>query len=111
MSWIGLDDLLGALLQAIVDERLDGGFNATAPNPVSQMEFARTLAGVLNRPAIMPLPAFLARATFGRMAEPLLLEGVQAMPSTLIREGYRFETPTLQECLEMLLHGTPPPAV
>ena len=57
MSWIGLDDLLGILLRAIVDDRLSGGLNATAPNPVSQLEFARTLAKVLHRPAIMPLPA------------------------------------------------------
>lgn len=108
MSWIGLDDLLGILLKAIVDDRLSGGLNATAPNPVSQLEFARTLAKVLHRPAIMPLPAAAARAAFGRMADPLLLEGVEAVPSTLEREGFRFETPTLEGCLEMLLEGRVP---
>ena len=108
MSWIGLDDLLGMLLQSIVDEGMEGGFNACAPHPVTQMEFARTLARVLHRPALVPLPAFLARAVFGRMAEPLLLEGVRAMPSTLLELGFRFETPTLEGCLDMLLDGTPP---
>ena len=108
MSWIGMDDLLGALLRGIVDDGMEGAFNACAPNPVSQMEFARALAGVLHRPAVMPLPSFLARAVFGRMAEPLLLEGVRAMPTTLLDLGFRFETPTLEGCLEMLLDGTPP---
>ena len=111
MSWIGLDDLLGSLLKGIVDEGMEGAFNATAPNPVSQMEFAGTLARVLHRPSFMPLPAFAAKAVFGRMAEPLLLEGVRAMPSTLIERGFRFEAPVLEDCLEMLLNGTPPPAV
>ncbi|MCP4833542.1 MAG: TIGR01777 family protein [Phycisphaera sp.] len=108
MSWIGLDDLLGVLLRAITDDSLEGGINATAPEPVSQMEFAKTLAGVLRRPAILPLPAFAVRAAFGRMAEPLLLQGVRALPSTLIDSGFRFETPSLKSCLEVLLDGTPP---
>ena len=109
MSWIGIDDLLGTLLQGMVDEGIEGGFNATTPNPLSQIDFARTLASVLHRPAVVPLPGFVARAVFGRMAEPLLLEGVGAMPTTLMDRGFRFETPELQGCLEMLLDGTPPP--
>lgn len=109
MSWIGMDDLLGILHRTIVDESLEGPINATAPEPVTQIDFARTLGRVLRRPAVAPLPAFVARALFGRMAEPLLLEGVLAEPSTLEAKGFRFETPELEGCLRMLLHGVTPP--
>jgi uncharacterized protein (TIGR01777 family) len=108
MSWISLDDLLGVLLRSIRDERLEGPVNATAPTPVSQREFAQTLGRVLRRPAIAPLPAFVARSVFGRLADPLLLEGVFVSPSRLEAVDFRFETPTLESCLRTLLEGTPP---
>ncbi len=108
MSWISLDDLLGVLLKAITDDRLDGPVNATAPKAVSQREFARTLGRVLSRPSIAPLPAFVARAVFGRLADPLLLEGVFVTPARLADVDFRFETPDLESCLRTLLHGTPP---
>ena len=108
LSWISLDDLLGVLLRAITDDRLDGPVNATAPNPVSQRGFARTLGCVLHRPAIAPLPAIVARSVFGRLADPLLLEGVFVRPGRLEDAGFRFETPTLEGCLRVLLDGTPP---
>ncbi len=108
MSWISLDDLLGVLLKSITDERLEGPVNATAPEAISQREFARTLGRVLRRPAVAPLPAFVARAVFGRLADPLLLEGVRVTPARLAEVGFRFETPELETCLRTMLHGTPP---
>ncbi len=108
MSWVGLDDLLGMLHRAVVDERLCGPFNATAPEPVTQMEFARVLARVVRRPAIAPMPAFAARALFGRLADPLLLEGVEAHPSILESLDFRFEHRSLEACLRTLLDGLPP---
>jgi uncharacterized protein (TIGR01777 family) len=108
MSWISLDDLLGVLLKSLTDERLEGPVNATAPEAISQREFARTLGRVLRRPAVAPLPAFVARAVFGRLADPLLLEGVRVTPARLAEVGFRFETPQLETCLRTMLHGTPP---
>jgi len=114
MSWLSLDDLLGVLLRSITDDRLEGPVNASTPNPVAQREFARTLGRVLRRPAIAPLPGFVARSVFGRLADPLLLEGVFVTPGRLNEVGFRFETPTLEACLRTLLHGAPlhgsPPA-
>lgn len=107
-SWISLDDLLGVLLRAIVDEHLEGPVNATAPSPVTQGEFARVLGRVLRRPAIAPLPGFVARAVFGRMADPLLLGGVLVRPGRLLDRAFRFESPDLESCLRTLLHGDPP---
>ncbi len=108
LSWIGIDDLLGVLHRLVIDDRYEGPVNATAPEPVDQRTFAKTLGRVLRRPAIAPMPAFAAKILFGRMAEPLLLEGVQATPKVLTDHGFRFETPGLESCLRLLLDGTPP---
>lgn len=108
LSWIGMDDLLGVLHRLVVDDRYEGPVNATAPEPVDQRTFAKTLGRVLRRPAIAPMPAFAAKILFGRMAGPLLLEGVEATPTVLADHGFRFETPDLESCLRLLLDGTPP---
>lgn len=110
MSWIGIDDLIAAIHLAMVDESFDGPFNATAPEPVSQRVFAKTLGTVLGRPTVAPLPAMVARGVFGRLAGPLLLEGVAARPSGLLERNFRFESNTLEACLELLLHGRVPSA-
>lgn len=108
LSWIGMDDLLGVLHRLVVDDRYEGPVNATAPEPVDQRTFAKTLGRVLRRPAIAPMPAFAAKVLFGRMAGPLLLEGVEATPAVLSGHGFRFETPDLESCLRLQLDGTPP---
>lgn len=108
LSWIGMDDLLGVLHRLVIDDRYEGPVNATAPEPVDQRTFASTLGRVLHRPAIAPMPGFAAKILFGRMAGPLLLEGVEATPRVLNDHGFRFETPDLESCLRLLLDGTPP---
>ncbi|MCP4014119.1 MAG: TIGR01777 family protein [Phycisphaeraceae bacterium] len=108
LSWIGMDDLLGVLHRLVIDDRYEGPVNATAPEPVDQRTFAKALGRVLRRPAIAPMPGFAAKILFGRMAGPLLLEGVEATPTVLTDHGFRFETPDLESCLRLLLEGTPP---
>ena len=90
MSWIALDDLVGIIVNAIVDDRFTGPINCVSPNPVSNRAFMRTLGSVMRRPAILPLPAFVARTAFGEMAQEALVEGVYAEPSVLARLGYRY---------------------
>ena len=108
MSWIGIDDLVASIHRCMVDESFVGPFNATAPEPVSQRTFAKTLGKVLGRPTVAPLPAVVARGVFGRLAGPLLLEGVAARPSGLLERDFRFEVTELEDCLELLLHGRVP---
>lgn len=110
MSWIGIDDVIAAIHRSMADESFEGAFNATAPEPVSQREFAKVLGRVLGRPAVSPLPAVVARGVFGRMAGPLLLEGVAAIPSGLVSRDFRFEADGLETCLRLLLQGRPPSA-
>lgn len=90
MSWIALDDLVGIITHALVDERYQGPINCVSPNPVSNREFMRTLGSVMNRPTVLPLPGFMARAAFGEMAQEALVEGVSARPAALEKLDYPF---------------------
>jgi uncharacterized protein (TIGR01777 family) len=103
MSWIAIDDVVGAIHHAIVTESLQGPVNAVAPTPVNNTEYTRTLARVLSRPAIAPMPAFAARLAFGEMADALLLASQRVMPTRLQETGYRFKHPELDGALRHLL--------
>ena len=99
MSWIALDDLVGALVHALGADTLAGPVNAVAPHPVTNREFTRTLGRVLRRPAFLPFPALAARLLLGEMANALLLASVRALPLRLTASGYAFEHPQLDGAL------------
>lgn len=103
MSWITLEDTIRALCWLIDTPSLDGPFNVTAPEPVSQRAFARTLGRVLGRPAVVPLPAFAVRAAFGEMGEALLLTGQKVRPARLLDGGFHFDHPDLEPALRHTL--------
>ena len=103
MSWIALDDLIGAIYHALLDERLSGPVNAVSPNSVTNHEFTKTLGRVLGRPTLFPLPAFAARLAFGEMADGLLLSSARVEPLRLLSSGYTFRYPILREALRHLL--------
>ena len=103
MSWIALDDAVGALCRALVDSNLSGPVNAVAPNPATNLEFTKTLGRVLSRPTLFPMPGFAARIAFGEMAEALLLGSTRVEPRRLADCGYSFQYPTLEAALRHLL--------
>ena len=103
MSWIGIDDLLQIILFATTAETLSGPVNAVAPNPVTNLVFAKTLGRVLRRPAIFPMPAFAVRLAFGEMGKELLLASARIEPARLLRAGYQFRFPELEGALRHLL--------
>ncbi|MFN8642411.1 MAG: TIGR01777 family oxidoreductase [Candidatus Binatia bacterium] len=103
MSWIAIDDVLDAILFTITTPSLAGPVNAVAPTPVANADFARTLAGVLSRPAVVPLPAFAVRFLMGEMGEELLLSSTRVEPQRLESAGFRFRFPTLEPALRHLL--------
>jgi NAD dependent epimerase/dehydratase family enzyme len=94
MSWISLDDAVALMELAIHDERLAGPFNAVA-GAVTNRQFTRTLAGVLKRPAIVPVPAFALKLAFGEMAEETILVSQCTEPRVLTQLGYSFIHPEL----------------
>jgi uncharacterized protein (TIGR01777 family) len=102
-SWIALDDVIGAIHHVLCEESVRGAVNAVAPDPVTNGEFTRTLARVLRRPTLLPVPAFAARLAFGEMADALLLAGARVMPARLQASGYRFRFPDLESALRHLL--------
>ncbi len=98
MSWIALDDLLGAIRFAI-GAPLEGAVNAVAPTPVSNQIFGETLAHVIHRPAVAPLPAMAVKTMFGEMGERLLLEGAFVHPKRLQAAGFQFVLPDLEHAI------------
>ncbi len=99
MSWISLDDLLGAILHVIGTPSLSGPINAVAPHPVAQREFAKAMGRAMRRPAFAPLPALVVRLMFGEMGRELLLSGQFAVPSALLASGFRFDSPRIGEAM------------
>jgi uncharacterized protein (TIGR01777 family) len=103
MSWIALDDLVEAIKHVIEHEEISGPVNATAPNPVTNAEFARALARALGRPAMFPVPEFALRLAVGEMADEALLAGSRVMPAQLLSSGFVFRFPDLAAALEHTL--------
>jgi uncharacterized protein len=103
MSWIALDDAVGAIQHAIATDALQGPTNAVAPQTVTNHEFTKTLGEVLGRPTVLPLPAFAARLMFGEMADELLLASARVQPAKLLASGYGFRYPELEGALRHLL--------
>jgi len=103
MSWIAPDDLAAMYLHAIADRSWQGAYNAVAPEPVTNVEFTATLARVLRRPAVMPLPAGVLKMIFGRMAEETLLVSTRAVPTRLEAADYVWRERSLESALRHVL--------
>jgi uncharacterized protein (TIGR01777 family) len=88
--WIHRDDWVGLVLWAAAHHAVSGAVNATAPNPVTNREFAASLGRALHRPSFMPAPGFALRLLLGEMADALLLSGQRAVPAVAQRLGFTF---------------------
>jgi uncharacterized protein len=106
MSWVALDDAVGAIHHVLTNDVLKGPVNVVAPNSVTNFEFTQTLGRVLSRPTLAPVPAFAARLAFGEMADALLLASTRVEPAKLLNTGYRFRYPELEGALRHLLGKT-----
>ncbi len=104
ISWLALDDLADIFLFALTNNSLQGPVNAVSPQPVRNTEFVRVLGKILNRPAILPLPAFVVRTVFGEMGEVLLLGSARVRPANLLSAGYSFRHSDLGEALRAVLN-------
>jgi uncharacterized protein len=99
MSWISLSDLGSAVLFLLESPSLHGAVNLTAPHPVTNSVFTRTLARLLHRPAVLPAPAFALRLALGPMADEALLSSTRVLPRKLLDAGFRFAQPSIEEAL------------
>ena len=103
MSWIHIQDWIGAVHHILKTDLLQGPVNMVATKPVTNAEFTKTLGSVLSRPTIFPLPAFAARLAFGQMADEVLLSSQRVEPNKLVTSGYPFQYSDLRRALEALL--------
>lgn len=106
MSWISIDDLVGVIHHALATDSLRGAVNTVAPQPVTNLEFTKTLGRVLGRPTVFPMPTFAARLAFGEMADELLLASTRVDATRLTSSGYAFRYPELEGALRHLLGKT-----
>ncbi len=103
MSWVRRSDLVRLIGWLLVTESASGAYNGTAPEPVTNRDFATTLGKVLGRPSLLPTPGFALKLLFGEMAEALLLTGQRVVPAKAEAEGFRFEFRELEPALRDLL--------
>ncbi|MCG3180259.1 MAG: hypothetical protein BIFFINMI_02617 [Phycisphaerae bacterium] len=99
MSWIAIDDLIGAIHFAIMSDGLTGPANAVAPQAVTNWQFTRALGRVLRRPTVTPLPGFAIRVLLGQMGRDLLLASARVQPARLTAAGFEFQHPDLEQAL------------
>jgi uncharacterized protein len=105
MPWIHRDDWVDLVRWLISDSAARGAFNATAPEPVTNKAFARSLGRALSRPAFLPVPAFGLRILLGEMSD-LLVTGQRAIPARALEMGFRFKFTRLDDALTDLFTGS-----
>jgi hypothetical protein len=103
MSWVAVDDVLGAILTALQDASLSGPLNVTAPLPVTNREFTATLARILHRPAVLAAPRVVVERGLGEMGQDLLLTSQRVLPDRLTAGGFAWLFPELEEALRFEL--------
>ncbi|HFD87632.1 MAG TPA: DUF1731 domain-containing protein, partial [Gammaproteobacteria bacterium] len=99
---VHMDDYLAMIHRLLEDDALEGVFNATAPNPVTNREFTETLARLLRRPALLPAPAWLLKPILGERSQ-LLLGGQRALPARFEQAGFHFRYPQLEPALRQVI--------
>jgi len=103
LSWIVLDDIINAILHLLNHRNLVGPVNMTAPTPLTNREFAKTLGKVLGRPAVVTVPAFALRMAFGTEGAAMLQSGQRVLPARLLASGFDFSFQDVEPALRYLL--------
>lgn len=104
MPWIHVDDVVGLLLHAAETEGVAGPMNATAPNPVRNIEFTKALGSALHRPTIFPMPAAVLKLLVGEFAQ-IVLSSQNIVPRVALDTGYEFKHPKIHPALESIVNS------
>ena len=102
LSWIHVQDWVAMVRWALATPAIVGPLNVTAPGPVTNEEFSRTLGRVLGRPSWLKAPAFALRLALGEMADALVLGGQRVLPDIAREHGFAFRYPTLEPALRAI---------
>ena len=100
--WIHLDDLVSAMLFILENDDINGPVNFCSPNPVRNRDLAKTIGHILNRPALMPAPAFMIRLVMGEFGNTILTSQ-KAVPEKLLKHGFNFQYPGIQAAISDIL--------
>jgi uncharacterized protein (TIGR01777 family) len=103
MPWVHIEDMVEIIIYAMQND-ITGPINCTAPQPVTNREFAKTLGKVLKRPAIAPMPAAIVKLMFGQMGDELMIHGQSVIPQKLQQQGFQFNYSDLHSALEQILN-------
>ena len=106
-SWITLADIKGAIEHVYLHQKIEGPVNFVSPEPVMAKILTQTLARVLDRPHLIPMPAWAIKLVLGEMGRELLLSSARVVPKKLLESGYKFKDSSLEEAFRRLLaqHG------
>lgn len=103
VSWVTLADLLRMFEFLLAEDSIIGPVNMVSPEPVTNREFTKTLGAILNKPTVMKMPAFVARAVFGQMGTELVLSSTRVKPSVLLSKGFRYKHRDIDSALRHCL--------
>jgi uncharacterized protein (TIGR01777 family) len=103
VSWVTLADLLRMFEFLLAEDTIIGPVNMVSPEPVTNREFTKTLGAILNKPTVMKMPAFVARAVFGQMGTELVLSSTRVKPSVLLGKGFRYQHRNIDSALRHCL--------
>ena len=98
MPWVHIEDMVEIIIYAMQND-ITGPINCTAPQPVTNREFAKTLGKVLKRPAVVPMPAAIVKLLFGQMGDELMIQGQSVIPQKLQQKGFKFSHESLESAL------------
>lgn len=103
MSWVSLEDAVGAIEFAIAEPQLSGACNTTSPHPVTNAEFTYTLGRILHRPTLFRVPSLVLRAALGEMAQDALLASTRVIPERLHAAGFQFSDERLEQTISEMV--------
>ena len=101
MSWIHVRDVAGIIMEAIDNPSYEGALNAVSPNPITNREFTSTLAAILKRPALFPVPGWILKLLFGEMSQ-IVIKSQKISSGRVKNLGYRFIYPKLERALKII---------
>jgi uncharacterized protein (TIGR01777 family) len=102
-SWITLTDIKGAIEHVYLKREMKGQVNFVSPEPVMAKTFTDTLAKVLDRPHLVPMPTWAIKIVLGEMGRELLLASERVIPKKLLDSGYKFKDVQLEEAFTRML--------
>ena len=103
ISWVSIEDVIGSIFYSIINSSIRGPVNVVSPNPVTNLEFSKTLARIVKSKIMLPISQKLARMMLGELADAMIASSTLVVPNKLSLAGYRFVNPDLEDTLRLLL--------